>query len=128
MKEKFQFSKIVVICIIALAIFGICLVAATTIFLELPEAIGIAIVAACGTVLTTTLVWFLKKSQVENNTKIYMSAYKEIAEFKYNHGEGDEAYEMLDGIEDRMIDKMDSNVNEAIDEGASLIEEVRIDG
>ena len=44
--------------------------------------------------------------------------------FKINHGE--DASDLLQNVENNMINKMDDNINEAINEGASSIEQVEV--
>ena len=119
-----QFSKLIVIVVGIICLLGVVATAMASLWLGMTETVAIALIGAFGSIVATTLIWFLKKSQVENNTKIYMEAYKDIAMFKINHGE--DASDLLQNVENNMIDKMDNNINEAINEGASLIEQVEV--
>lgn len=119
-----QFSKLIVIIVGIICLLGVVTTAMASLWLGMTETVSIALIGAFGSIVTTTLIWFLKKSQVENNTKIYMEAYKDIAMFKINHGE--DTSDLLQNVENNMINKMDDNINEAINEGASLIEQVEV--
>ena len=113
-----QFSKIMVIISILIAIAGI----AVAILMEMPESIAIAIIGICGTMATTTMIWNLKKSQSENTMRIYMSTYKEILKLKQEFGNTEECNELIDSMEQNIQDKIDSNLNNSIDDANSTIE------
>lgn len=113
-----QFSKIMVIISILIAIAGI----AVAILMEMPESIAIAIIGICGTMATTTMIWNLKKSQSENTMRIYMSTYKEILKLKQEFGNTEECNELIDSIEQNIQGKIDSNLNNSIDDANSTIE------
>jgi hypothetical protein len=113
-----QFSKIMVIISILIAIAGI----AVAILMEMPESIAIAIIGICGTMATTTMIWNLKKSQSENTMRIYMSTYKEILKLKQEFGNTEECNELIDSMEQNIQGKIDSNLNNSIDDANSTIE------
>jgi hypothetical protein len=113
-----QFSKIMVIISILIAIAGI----AVAILMEMPESIANAIIGICGTMATTTMIWNLKKSQSENTMRIYMSTYKEILKLKQEFGNTEECNELIDSMEQNIQGKIDSNLNNSIDDANSTIE------
>jgi hypothetical protein len=113
-----QFSKIMVIISILIAIAGI----AVAILMEMPESVAIAIIGICGTMATTTMIWNLKKSQSENTMRIYMSTYKEILKLKQEFGNTEECNELIDSMEQNIQGKIDSNLNNSIDDANSTIE------
>lgn len=120
-----QFSKKIIVIAGIIAIFGIPVTAAASIWLGLSEMISIAIITAIGSIIATSIVWYLKKSQVENNTRIYMEAYKDLAKFKYEHNE--DISDFIDDAENNLLDKMNNNLNSAIDEAAELIQKEELD-
>lgn len=119
-----QFSKKIIIIAGIIAIFGIPITAAASIWLGLSEMISITIITAIGSIITTSIVWYLKKSQVENNTRIYMEAYKDLAKFKYDHNE--EINDLIEDAENNMLNKINNNLNNAMDEAAELIQKEEI--
>jgi hypothetical protein len=113
-----QFSKIMVIITMLLAIAGI----AMAVSFEMPESVAIAIIGICGTMATTSMIWNLKKSQAENTMRIYMSTYKEILKLKQEYGNTEECSELIGSMEQNMQGKIDTNINESIDDANSMIE------
>jgi hypothetical protein len=113
-----QFSKIMVIISILIAIAGI----AVAILMEMPASVAIAIIGICGSMATTTMIWNLKKSQSENTMRIYMSTYKEILKLKQEFGNTEECNELIDSMEQNIQGKIDSNLNNSIDDANSTIE------
>ena len=107
-----------VIISILIAIAGI----AVAILMEMPESVAIAIIGICGTMATTTMIWNLKKSQSENTMRIYMSTYKEILKLKQEFGNTEECNELIDSMEQNIQGKIDSNLNNSIDDANSTIE------
>lgn len=111
-----QFSKVItIICLILMV--SACM--AVAIF-PLSETVSAALIASFGCLGVTSVVWLMKKSQTENTVKIYMSAYKEIIEYKREMGDCSE--ELIDSIENDMLDKMNGTLNDALYDSTSLIE------
>lgn len=114
--KRFQFSKIIVLLCFLIAIS--CIVVGIMYPLELE--LAIALISAGGTILATTLIFYLKKSQAENTIKIYLSTYKEIIELKQENGEDTE--EIIDSMESNIIGKIDSTLDETLADSTSPIE------
>ena len=85
-KGKFQFSKIIVI--VACAIFLICLYKGFTADFSTITDVSfyVTTITVSGSVFLTTIVWYLKKSQSENNVKLKIEMYKVASRerVKYN--------------------------------------------
>ena len=113
-----QFSKIMVIISLLIAIAGI----AVAILMPMSESVSIAIIGVCGTIATTTMIWNLKKSQSENTMRIYMSTYKEILKLKQEFGNTEECSELIESMEQNMQGKIDTAINDSIDDANSTIE------
>ena len=113
-----QFSKIMVIISVVLAITGILM----AIFIPMSETIAVAIIGVCGTTAATTMIWNLKKSQAENTMRIYMSTYKEILKLKQQYGETEECIDLVNSMEQNMQGKIDSKISENIDDANSVVE------
>lgn len=113
-----QFSKIMVIISVVLAITGILM----AIFIPMSETIAVAIIGVCGTTAATTMIWNLKKSQAENTMRIYMSTYKEILKLKQQYGETEECVDLVNSMEQNMQGKIDSKISENIDDANSVVE------
>ena len=113
-----QFSKIMVIISLLIAIAGI----AVAILMPMSESVSIAIIGVCGTIATTTMIWNLKKSQSENTMRIYMSTYKEILKLKQEFGNTEECSELIESMEQNMQGKIDTTINDSIDDANSTIE------
>ena len=113
-----QFSKIMVIISLLIAITGI----AVAILMPMSESVSIAIIGVCGTIATTTMIWNLKKSQSENTMRIYMSTYKEILKLKQEFGNTEGCSELIESMEQNMQGKIDTAINDSIDDANSTIE------
>lgn len=113
-----QFSKIMVIISLLIAIAGV----AVAILMPMSESVSIAIIGVCGTIATTTMIWNLKKSQSENTMRIYMSTYKEILKLKQEFGNTEECSELIESMEQNMQGKIDTAINDSIDDANSTIE------
>lgn len=85
-KEKFQFSKIIVI--VSCVIFMACLYKGfTTDFTTITDvSFYVTSVTISGGVFSSTIIWYLKKSQSENNVKLKIEMYKVSSKerLKYN--------------------------------------------
>lgn len=119
-----QFSKVIVFICLSIMIIG--MVAAVTVaaIFNLVE-IPIAIISACGALGVTSVVWMLKKSQTENTVKIYTEAYKDILQFKKENNIDDED-ELVMGLEEGLMGKMNASIDEALGDSTSLIEKQEV--
>lgn len=115
-----QFSKLTTIVCILIAIISFVAAPCLCIFFGLSETVAAAIIAAGGTIGATAMVWNLKKSQAENTTKIYLSAYREIAEIKRENNEDVE--EFLIDAENNIVNKLNNTIDMSLDEATSSIE------
>ena len=123
--NKFQFSKIIIILCIILAIVG----CATAVILPIPDTVAIALITAGGSLATTSVIWNLKKSQAENTLKIYLSAYEHIIDLKHqyhNDNIEDEADETCGELEDKILNKIDQSFDTTMDDATSLLEKQEI--
>ena len=68
------------------------------------------------------MIWNLKKSQSENTMRIYMSTYKEILKLKQEFGNTEECSELIESMEQNMQGKIDTTINDSIDDANSTIE------
>ena len=114
-KDKFQFSKGVTIFSLFFAVVGISAAAASSVLFGLNESIAAAIIAACGGLAITDIVWYLKKSQAENTMKLYLSSFKEIAQMKQDMS-------ILDNMEDKILTEMEESIDVSLDDATSVIE------
>lgn len=85
-KNKFQFSKVIVV--IACILFIVCLYKGYTADYStmIDVSFYVTAITVSGSVLLTTLVWYLKKSQSENNVKLKTEMYRVASRerIKYN--------------------------------------------
>lgn len=116
--KHFQFSKILTITCILLAIAG----CASAIIFPIPEMVAVALVTVSGGIVATSVVWLLKKSQSENVLKIYLSAYERILDLKHQYNNDENCIE----LENRIINKIDQTFDETIDDATSLIEKQEV--
>ena len=112
-----QFSKLLVVIALVLSILG-CI---AVLILTPPESVSVALLSVCGSLAVTTVVWHLKKSQVENTVKIYMSAYKEIIEMKQQNGE-----DICDEMENNILNKLNQTIDNTLEDATSIIEKQEI--
>lgn len=111
---ELTFSKKIMVSCMVLAILGI-LGAAIGAAFGLAIEVSCAIIAACGTILISSIVFYLRKAQAENTIKLYVSAYKEIAELKQDP-------EFLDSIEEKLVDRIDDTLSTELDNATTPIE------
>ena len=114
-KDKFQFSKGVTIFSLFFAVVGTSAAAAGSIIFGLSETIAAAIIAACGGLAITDIVWYLKKSQAENTMKLYLNSFKEVALMKQDMS-------ILDNMEEKILSEMQESIDLNLDEATSPIE------
>lgn len=118
--KPMQFSKTMVFAVISLGFIGMIAATILTLFFALSEVIAGAIIACCSTIIITSLVWMLKKSQAENTIKLYLYSYKEILKLKKENGE--DTSMMLQNMEDNVAMQLDSVINSGLSESTSPIE------
>ena len=111
-----QFSKVIIFFSLVIAA-AICTM---TIFLEISETVSVALIGVWGAVLTTTIIFYLRKSQAENTIKIYMGSYKEILKLKKKYGE--DCDELINQMENGMEDRIGNTLNSSLDEATTPIE------
>lgn len=118
--NKYQFSKIMIVMCIAIAIIGILIAVIGNIFFCLSEVVASAVITACGCIGVTSIVWYLKKSQAENTVKIYLGAYRKILKMKKEMNE--DTSETINQMEYEILGKLNSNISLAMDEATTPIE------
>lgn len=118
--NKYQFSKIMIVMCIAIAIIGILIAVIGNIFFCLSEVVASAVITACGCIGVTSIVWYLKKSQAENTVKIYLGAYRKILKMKKEMNE--DTSETISQMEYEILGKLNSNISLAMDEATTPIE------
>lgn len=118
--NKYQFSKIIIVMCIAIAIIGILIAVIGNIFFCLSEVVASAVITACGCIGVTSIVWYLKKSQAENTVKIYLGAYRKILKMKKEMNE--DTSETINQMEYEILGKLNSNISLAMDEATTPIE------
>ena len=117
-----QFSKVIVLFCLLVMVLGLVFTGWAYIYLGLSESIACAIITASGCCGITSVVWNLKKSQAENTMKMYLSAYKEIANFKAQSSNPEDSSMILQQAQDEIMAKMNVALSAAIDEATSSIE------
>ena len=116
-----QFSKIIVIASYIL------MIASLVVALFIPgfsETLLITIIGGCSTILATTLIFYLKKSQAENTMKIYLSAYKQIVDIKKENNEDIDIF--LENAENNILNKLNNNLDNVMDDATTIIEKQNI--
>ena len=85
-KNKFQFSKVIVV--VACIIFLICLYKGFTADYStmIDVSFYVTAITVSGSLFSATIIWYLKKSQSENNVKLKIEMYKVASRerIKYN--------------------------------------------
>ena len=114
-----QFSKLITILCVLIVIVTLIMIPILAIYWELATEIYISLVTAAGALGSTAVIWNLKKSQAENTIKIYLSAYKEIIELKQDNS-------LIDNMEEQIITKVDSCIEENLNDATTLIEKQEI--
>ena len=114
-KKRLHFSKGVTIFSLGFAVVGIAAAATSSVMFGLSETIAAAIIAACGGLAITDIVWYLKKSQAENTMKLYLTSFKEIAQMKNDMS-------ILDNVEEKILSEMQESIDVNLDDATSMIE------
>ena len=114
-KKRLRFSKGVTIFSLGFAVVGMAAAATSSVMFGLSETIAAAIIAACGGLAITDIVWYLKKSQAENTMKLYLTSFKEIAQMKNDMS-------ILDNMEEKILSEMEESIDINLDDATSMIE------
>ena len=114
-KKRLRFSKGVTIFSLGFAVVGMAAAATSSVMFGLSETIAAAIIAACGGLAITDIVWYLKKSQAENTMKLYLTSFKEIAQMKNDMS-------ILDNVEEKILSEMQESIDVNLDDATSMIE------
>ena len=120
---KLQFSKVIVLICLGIMVIGIVAALLVATIFNLVE-VPVALITACGAVGVTAVVWNLKKSQTENTVKIYTEAYKDMIKFKKEMGIKED--DLMNGIENGIVDKMNGFIEEALLDSTTLIEKQEV--
>lgn len=86
----------------------------------LDSTVSASAIAACGCITSTSVLFSLKKAQAENTMKIYLGTYKNILELKKESGE--DGLDILMDAETNMLDRVNTTLNNSLDEATSPIE------
>ena len=122
--QGIQYSKILILLCLLLAVVGIGVTIWASATLFLAETIACAIVGVCGTLAITSVVWMLKKSQAENTMKIYIAAYERISHLKSQTIEQSEedAFLMQQQMKEKLLNGMNNVIDVALAEATAPIE------
>ena len=123
--QGIQYSKILILLCLLLAVVGIGVTIWASATLFLAETIACAIVGFCGTLAITSVVWMLKKSQAENTMKICIAAYERIShpEFQETTGQSEEdAFLMQQQMKEKLLNGMNNVIDVALAEATAPIE------
>ena len=122
--QGIQYSKIVILLCLLLAVVGIGVTIWASATLFLAETIACAIVGVCGTLAITSVVWMLKKSQAENTMKIYIAAYERISHLESQTTEQSEedAFLMQQQMKEKLLNGMNNVIDVALAEATAPIE------
>lgn len=123
--QGIQYSKILILLCLLLAVVGIGVTIWASATLFLAETIACAIVGVCGSLAITSVVWMLKKSQAENTMKIYIAAYERISHLESQETTGqseEDAFLMQQQMKEKLLNGMNNVINVALAEATSPIE------
>ena len=123
--QGIQYSKILILLCLLLAVVGIGVTIWASATLFLAETIACAIIGVCGSLAITSVVWMLKKSQAENTMKIYIAAYERIShlESKETTEQSEEdAFLMQQQMKEKLLNGMNNVIDVALAEATSPIE------
>ena len=125
-KQHTEFSKKIIDVIARTTILGGIGVIFVTMLFGLPEALACTVIAALGSVALTSIVFYYRKAQAENTIKLYLASYAEVMKMKKEFGET--SSEILYSMENGMLNKIDSTLNQTLDEATAPIEKEMISG
>ena len=121
--QGIQYSKILILLCLFLAVVGIGVTIWASATLFLAETIACAIVGVCGTLAITSVVWMLKKSQAENTMKIYIAAYERISHLESQEVEqSEDAFLIQQQMKGKLLDGMNNVIDIALTEATAPIE------
>lgn len=132
-KNKFQFSKILVI--LTALIFLFCIFKSISVDLStaIDTTVYVTLVTVSGGIFGMTLKWYLMKSQLENSYKIQNGMYKDVMNYrleyntkmmelknKYKITDDDisiiESESPMDDMSEEMLNKVTNNINTYTDD------------
>lgn len=125
MDNKIQFSKWIMSICVLLTVIGLIAAPALAIVFNVAEEISVALIAAVGAILATSIVFYFKKTQAENTVKIYLNAYQELIRLKREDGDTDIA-ETYDSIEEDLTNKIKGSLDAHLEDATSLIEKQNV--
>ena len=123
--QGIQYSKILILLCLLLAVVGIGVTIWASATLFLAETIACAIVGVCGTLAITSVVWMLKKSQAENTMKIYIAAYERISHLESQETKGqseEDTFLMQEQMKEKLLNGMNNVIDVALAEATAPIE------
>ena len=123
--QGIQYSKILILLCLLLAVVGIGVTIWASATLFLAETIACAIVGVCGTLAITSVVWMLKKSQAENTMKIYIAAYERISHLESQETKGqseEDTFLIQEQMKEKLLNGMNNVVDVALAEATAPIE------
>ena len=120
-QKKKEFSKSIIIGVTVAAAVGGILITLSAMFLGLPEALACATIAALGSIVLMSIMFYYKKAQAENTIKLYLSSYDVILKLKKKYG--NEVDSTLNEIETNMLGKIGNTLNTSIDDATSILEQ-----
>lgn len=110
-----QFSKKVVIS--TTIIFFLSIVTALLwSWFDKPTDVFMYIIPASGGVWGASIIWYLKKSQLENSIKIQLGMIEDLLKIKAKYNSTNEE-EYIDGIREKTENRMNERVDEFIEDG-----------
>lgn len=109
-----QFSKKVVISTTIIFILSI-VTALLWSWFDKPTDVFMYIIPASGGVWGASIIWYLKKSQLENSIKIQLGMIRELLKIRSEFNTNDED-EYIDGIREKTENRMQEKVDEFIDD------------
>lgn len=123
--QGIQYSKILILLCLLLAVVGIGVTIWASATLFLAETIACAIVGVCGSLAITSVVWMLKKSQAENTMKIYIAAYEKISNLESQittEQSEEDVFLMQQQMKEKLLNGMNNVVDVALAEATAPIE------
>lgn len=119
MNQKIQFSK--KIAVVTTVLFIFCLLI-SYFYPAADPTYNISAIGISGSIMLTTYVWYLKKSQAENIVKLQTSYVRELSEIRFDYNKkmaeldlADERFdEICDNAEMAGMERLDERANEAM--------------
>lgn len=112
-KEKLQFAKKIVV--IATILFVLSIISALLwSWYDKNTDVFTYIIPTIGGVWGASIIWYMKKSQLENGIKIQIGMIKELMKLKIKYNECSTDY--VDEIQEKVESRMQNNIDNFIDE------------